>query len=71
MYTHVALWDADLADVWWLKYLLVAIEIFMRYLWFEPLKNKLHETIIKALQNVFRLGRITEELRTDKGGVEK
>ena len=69
-----ALWDADLADVSNLakhnggtKYLLVAIDVFSRHLWIEPLKNKLHESIIKALQNIFRLGRIPEELRTDKG----
>ena len=53
-----ALWNADLADVSNLtkhngstKYLLVAIHVFSRYLWIEPLKNKLHESIIKALQN--------------------
>ena len=53
-----ALWNADLADVSNLtkhngstKYLLVAIHVFSRYLWIEPLKNKLFESIIKALQN--------------------
>ena len=69
-----ALWDADLADVCNLtnynndiKYLLMASDTFSRNLWIEPMKNKFHQSIIKALQNIFRLGRILRELRTDKG----
>ena len=69
-----ALWDADLADVSNLakyndgiKYLLVAIDTMTRYLWIQPLKNRLHQSIIKALQSIFKQGRIPSELRTDKG----
>ena len=70
-----ALWKADLADVSYLakhnndgtKYLLVAIDVFSRYLWIEPLKNKLYESIIKTQQYIFILGRIPEELWTEKG----
>ena len=69
-----SLWDDDLVDVSKVaehnggtKYLLVVVAVFSSHLWIEPLKNKLHESIIKALQNISRLGRIPEELRTDKG----
>ena len=68
------LWDVDLADVSNLakhndgvRYLLVAIDVFSRYLWVEPLKNKFHQTIIDALRKIFKTGRIPNELRTDKG----
>ena len=61
-----ALWDVDLADVSNLakhnagtRYLLVAIDVFSRYLWVEALKNKFHQSIIHGLQK--------SELRTDKG----
>lgn len=69
-----ALWDVDLADVSNLakyndgiRYLLVAIDVFSRYLWVEPLKNKFHQTIIDALRKIFKTGRKPKELRTDKG----
>ena len=69
-----ALWDVDLADVSNLakhndgiRYLLVAIDVFSRYLWVEPLKNKLHQSIIDALRKIFKTGCKPKELRTDKG----
>ena len=69
-----ALWDVDLADVSNLakyndgiRYLLVAIDVFSRYLWVETLQNKYHQSIIKCLQNIFKMGRIPNEIRTDKG----
>lgn len=68
------LWDVDLADVSNLakhndgvRYLLVAIDVFSRYLWVEPLKNKFQQTIIDALRKIFKTGRIPKKLRTDKG----
>ena len=69
-----ALWDVDLVDVSNLakhndgiRYLLIAIDVFSRYLWDKTLKNKSHQSIIKSLQNIFRKGRSPKELRTDKG----
>ena len=69
-----ALWDVDLADVSNLakindgiRCLLVAIDVFSRYLWVETLENKSHQSIIKGLQNIFKMGRIPKEIRTDKG----
>lgn len=67
------LWDVDLTDVSVLseendniKFLLVAIDVFSRQARVEPLKNKLHGSIIDALNNIFKTGRKPEELRTDK-----
>ena len=67
------LWDVDLADVSVLseendniKFLLVAIDVFSRQARVEPLKNKLHGSIIDALNNIFKTGRKPEELRTHK-----
>ena len=66
--------DADLADVGSLfeknydyKFLLVVIDVFSRYAWVKPLRNKKHENIVDALKEVFQGGRIPTELRTDKG----
>jgi len=70
-----ALWDSDLADVSSLhkqndgvKFLLIAIDVFSRYLFVQTLNNKKHETIIKAFDKIFSSGRIPQRLRTDKGG---
>ncbi|KAK3092447.1 hypothetical protein FSP39_002935 [Pinctada imbricata] len=67
-------YDADLADMTSLsrnnngvKYLLVIIDIFSRYLWVEPLKNKTGKEVIKGFNNVFAQGRKCAKLRTDKG----
>ena len=58
------LWDVDLADVSALskendniKFLLVAIDVFLRQAWVEPLRNKLHGSIIDALNDIFKTGR--------------
>ena len=68
------LWDADLADVGSLseendgfKFLLISIDVFSRYAWVRPLKNKKHDSIVDALKDIFQDGRIPTELRTDKG----
>jgi hypothetical protein len=49
--------DMDLADVSnisdendGIKYLLFVIDIFSKYLWVEPLKNKTAKDVVKALQ---------------------
>ena len=68
------LWDIDLADVSNLaqensgtRFLLVAIDVFSRYLWTVPLQNKKHDSIIEGLKEVFESGRKPKEIRTDPG----
>ena len=66
--------DVDLADVSSLsnendgvKHLLFVIDIFSKYLWVEPLKNKTAKEVIKGFRNVFAHGRKCKKLRTDNG----
>ena len=47
------------------KYLLVVIDIFSRYAWVEPMKNKNAETIVKAFEKILSDGRSPRKLRTD------
>lgn len=69
-----SMWDGDLADVTNIssqndgyKFLLVLIDIFSRFLFIVPLKNKQHQNITDALKSVFKTGRKPRALRTDKG----
>lgn len=68
------MWDGDLADMNNIsklnngfKYLLVLIDIFSRYLIMVPLKDKTHQSVIKALTKIFQKDRKPKVLRTDKG----
>lgn len=68
------MWDGDLADVSNIakhndgyKFLLVLIDIFSRYLFIIPIKNKHHQSIADGLKSVFQRGRKPNTLRTDKG----
>ena len=47
------------------KYLLVVIDIFSRYGWIQPLKNKSANTIVSAFGKILEEGRIPRRLRTD------
>lgn len=74
MNTIDSMWDGDLADVSNIashndgyKFLLVLIDIFSRFLFIVPLKNKQNQTIIEGLKSVFQKGRKPHTLRTDKG----
>ena len=69
-----SMWDGDLADVSNIssnnegyKFLLVLIDIFSRYLFIVPLKNKQHQNITDGLNAIFKKGRKPHTLRTDKG----
>ena len=64
--------DADLASMAdyeksndGFKYLLVVIDIFSRYAWIKPLKNKSAENIVKAFASILSEGRKPRKLRTD------
>lgn len=69
-----SMWDGDFADVSNIashndgyKFLLVLIDIFSRYLFIVPLKNKHHQNIVDGLKLVFQKRRKPNTLRTDKG----
>ena len=68
-------WQADLVDVSRLvsqnrsvKYLLTCIDIFSKYAWVLPLKNKTGDTLVKAFENIlFQSGRKPIRLQCDQG----
>ncbi len=68
------LWDRDLADVAnisvhnsGIKFFLILIDVFSKHLWVEPLKDKKHDSIISALQNIFgKTSRRPIMLRSDR-----
>jgi ribulose bisphosphate carboxylase small subunit len=49
------------------NFILVAIDIFSKYVWLRPLKDKRGESVMKALKNIFAEGRSPSRIRTDKG----
>ena len=67
------IWAADLADMSafskdnkGFKFLLLVIDIFSKYGWIIPLKNKEGLTVANALKSIFE-ERKPEKLWTDKG----
>ena len=70
------MWQADLSDVRQysvynagVKYILFVIDVYTRYLWTLPLKNKKAESIAQALENLFSdTGRVPGYIVTDAGG---
>jgi hypothetical protein len=67
-------WDVDLMDMTkFSKYncgynfILVAIDIFSKYVWLRTLKTKRGESVMNALNNVFGEGRPSNRIRIDKG----
>jgi hypothetical protein len=59
-------WDVDLMDMTkFAKYnngynfILVVIDIFSKYVWLRPLKDKKGESVSKALKDVLAEGRVT------------
>ena len=67
-------WDADLLSVADLAtyndgytQLFVAIDLFSRYLWVRPLKNKSAKSTAAALKDIFATGRKCTTLRVDRG----
>ena len=69
--------DADLADMKdavysdankKVKYLLVVIDIFSRFLWIKPLRDKEAKTVVKAFSEIFASSkRKPRRIRTDRG----
>ena len=70
-----AQWDCDLGDMQSLakyndgiKFILLAIDIFSRYVWVRPLKSKTGTEVAQALSSIFRDGRKPKDvLRVDRG----
>ena len=68
-------WQADLADLQHLmkhnntnRYLLCVIDVFSRYAWAVPIKNKTGTTLIKAFETIFKSSkRKPLSLQIDKG----
>ena len=49
------------------KFLLTCIDVFSKFAWVVPLKNKSGETLVNGFQSILDIGRSPEKLQTDKG----
>ena len=49
------------------NYLLMVIDVFSKFGWIRPLKDKKGETVTKAFKTIFKEGRTPKYLWTDKG----
>ncbi|CAC5362576.1 unnamed protein product [Mytilus coruscus] len=68
------MFDANLGDFTRLsdqndkvKHVLFVIDVFTKYLWVEPLKNKTAKEVVGGFKKIFNKGRICKKLRTDSG----
>ena len=69
------IWGADLADMQSLskynkgnKYLLCAIDLFSKYAWVVPIKNKKVTSIVNVFQIIISKGRKPNKIWVDEGG---
>lgn len=67
-------WQADLVEMQPFasenrnhKYLLTVIDIFSKYAWAVPVKQKTGVEVTKAMKSILRQGRIPKKLHTDEG----
>ena len=67
-------WQIDLADMTQLRryndgyqYLLTCIDIYTKYAWVVPVKNKSGQEIARALEGIFKQGRVPQKIQSDKG----
>ena len=67
-------WDVDLADMQslskcnkWIKYLVSVIDLFKKYAWVIPLKDKRGITIVNAFQKIISKGRKPNKIWVDQG----
>lgn len=68
------LWQADLVEMGNysvhnndFRYLLTLIDTFSKFAWVAPLKSKTSTDVAKAMEEIFKLGRIPKNLHTDDG----
>ena len=66
-------WQADLMDISSLarfnkgyKFLLTCIDVFSKFAWVVPLKNKTGESLVNGFQSILDLGRSPESYRLTK-----
>ena len=66
-------WQADLVDIGSLtrfnkgyKFLLTCIDVFFKFAWVVPLKNKTAESLVNGFQIILDTGRSPEKVQTDK-----
>ncbi len=50
-----------------IKFLLTCIDVFSKYAWARPLKNKTGKEVTKAFDSILKENRVTQKLQTDKG----
>lgn len=67
-------WDVDLMDMTKFakfnrgsNFVLMVIDIFSKFVWMRPLKDKKGESVANALKDVVLEGRTPNRIRTDKG----
>ena len=67
-------WQMDLADMQSMqklndgyRYLLVCIDVFSKYAWVIPLKNKTGPSLVEAFKLILASGRKPEKVMTDQG----
>ena len=67
-------WQMDLADMQSMqkfndsyRYLLVCIDVFSKYAWVVPLKNKKGPSLVEAFKIILASGRKPEKIITDQG----
>ena len=67
-------WQIDLADMTQLRrfndgcqYLLTCIDIYSKFAWVVPVKNKSSQEIARALDGIFKEGRKPSKIQSDKG----
>ena len=51
-----------------IKYLLCAIDLFRKYVWVVPLKDKRGISIVNAFQKIISKGRKPNKIWVDQGG---
>ena len=67
-------WDADLMDMTKyakyndnVRFILLAIDVFSKYVWLRPLQNKSGQVVAEAFQDILLEERSPGRIRTDKG----
>ncbi len=50
-----------------IKFLLTCIDVFSKYAWARPLKNKTGKEVTKAFESILKENRVPQKLQTDKG----
>ncbi len=50
-----------------IKFLLTCIDVFSKYAWARPLKNKTGKEVTKAFDSILKENRVPQKLQTDMG----